>query len=312
MLNLGYNEVAELNHTNNRSKTSHLLSRNRLVLPFYLHYKSETETDNQSTKMMAYIASSRHGRPTTTTTIADQISQLCSAFVNHASRCSALRDAINQADESDTFRHELTKTFVPILVHQTDSVSDPMSERYAVLLCSKLVLRNNCDNLIATQGFVPYIQRAMANKHTCISRPACDVMLRLVAYAPTPDAVLWSNDIEPQQLTQVAVDNLTSQTDGNRCLDAIRVLTLLTNSSRLSLNRPLELCEHMVETFYNTSTPFVSKQTAGLIILLTEQDEIMKHAVVRMLCEQADESKPVKASRCWQEVNDVMAFVAPQ
>jgi len=31
---------------------------------------------------------------------------------------------------------------------------------------------------------------------------------------------------------------------------------------------------------------------------------------VRLLREKADEKKPTKASRCWQEVNDVMAFVS--
>jgi hypothetical protein len=262
--------------------------------------------------MLAYT------RPTilpigTSATPADQISRLCSAFAENANRVALLREAINHVDDSEHFRYELTQKFVPILVapeHAAKNENEMMAVRYAVILCNKLVARNNCDTLVATQGFVPYIQQAMANKHVCISRPACDAMMRLVAHAPTPDTILWSKGIEPQTLTQVAVDNLTSHTDGNRCLDAIRVLTLLTNSSRLSLLRPLELCEHMVETFYNTSTPFVSKQTAGLIILLTEQDDLMKEAVVRMLGEQAEESKPTKASRCWQEVNDVLAFVS--
>lgn len=249
----------------------------------------------------------------TSATPADQISRLCSAFAENANRVGLLREAINCVDDSEHFRIELTQKFVPILVapeHAAKNESEMMAARYAVLLCNKLVARSNCDTLVATQGFVPYIQQAMANKHVCISRPACDAMMRLVAYAPTPETVLWSKGMDPVQLTQVAVDHLTSQTDGNRCLDAIRVLTLLTDSSRLSLIRPLELCEHMVETFYNTATPFVSKQTAGLIILLTEQDDLMKEAVVRMLGEQAEESKPSKASRCWQEVNDVLAFVS--
>lgn len=244
---------------------------------------------------------------------AAEIDRLCSAFEANCDRVSLLREAINHVDDSDDFRYELTQKFVPILVapeHEAKNQSEMMTVRYAVILCNKLVARSNCDALVATQGFLRYLQQAMANKHVCISRPACDAMMRLVAYAPTPETVLWSKGIEPQTLTQVAVDNLTSHTDGNRCLDAIRVLTLLTNSSRLSLINPLELCNHMVETFYNTSIPFVSKQTAGLIILLTEQDDLMKEAVVRMLGEQAEESKPTKASRCWQEVNDVLAFVS--
>jgi len=257
-------------------------------------------------------------RPTTlpvanTTSPADVISRLCLAFEGNCNRVSLLREAINHVNDSEGFRRELTEHFVPILVSsnlETVDESEMMAVRYSVMLCNKLVARSTCDALVSIRDFIPFIHKAMSNKHTCISRLATDAIIRLVAYAPAPETVLWSKDIDVQVLTQVAVNNLSSVNDGNRCLDAIRVLTLLSNSSRLSLIRPLQLCEHMVETFYNTPTPFVSKQTAGLIILFADQDDLMKEAVVRLLREKADENKPTKASRCWQEVNDVMAFVS--
>ena len=66
----------------------------------------------------------------------------------------------------------------------------------------------------------------------------------------------------------------------------------------------------MVETFYENRTPYVSKQTAGLILMLTQEDNDFKTAVSRLLRERAAENKPIPSSRCWQEVNDVMIMAA--
>lgn len=245
--------------------------------------------------------------------LTDEISELCKAFNAKIDRVSILREAINRVDCSDRFRQALTEQFVPILVAREYAAPDEsgsITERYAVMLCKKLVARTNCDALVSIRDFIAFIHQAMLSKHVCISRVACDTMMMLVAYAPTPETVLCSKEIDTQTLSKVAVDSLTSVTDGNSCLNAIRVLTLLDKSTKLALLNPLKLCENMVETFYNTTIPFVSKQTAGLILLFTDQDILMKQDVVRILREQADESKPTKASRRWQEVNDVLAFAS--
>lgn len=269
--------------------------------------------------MLAYYAS----HPATTVTItpaaslaqknaryATNIKQLIDSFagINEATNIAQLlRDSINFIDDAgDTYRRELTQKFLPVLVNST--ASHGIADRYAVLLCGKLVGRSYCDELANIAGFITYIQRAMENQHTCIARPACDAMMKLVAYAPVPEQIIAHVDIDPKPLIRVAVENLSSKADANRCLDAIRVLTILNNASKLSPDNIL--CEHLVETFYENKTPFVSKQTAGLILMLAAADDAVKLAVTRMLVDGAAENKPIQAAKCWQEVNDVMAFVA--
>lgn len=241
--------------------------------------------------------------------IATHVQQLCSSLNNQQtnntlSPICLLRNAINKVDNSQLFREELTKLFVPVLV--TTNLNDPMIERYAAILCRKLVTHNNCHILASIPGFITYIQKAIKSEHICVSSPACDVMMRIVIYEP--NNILCNDGLCYHQLVRVAVDNLSSNADVNKCLDAIRFLTILNNNSYLSPDN--ELCEHLVETFCNVTTPFVSKQTAILILLLTADDDNVKYAVTSLLNKNISEDKPIKSSRCWKEVNDIVSFVS--
>jgi hypothetical protein len=150
----------------------------------------------------------------------------------------------------------------------------------------------------------------MTNRHICIARPASSALMKLIAHAPVPERVMSHREIDIVPVTRAATANLSSKVDANQCLDAIRVLTILNQESKLSPDN--ELCDHMVETFYENHTPFVSKQAAGLILTLTENDDEVKTAVSRLLKERAAENKPIQAARCWKEVNDVVMMAANQ
>lgn len=265
--------------------------------------------------MMAYVHHGTTINPTASmahknAAYSAQLQELVDAFSHDSATTTAiprlLRETINNVgDAGDFYRRELTQTFLPLLV--SSNMTDGMTNRYAIILCSKLIGRSSCDELAAVHGFITYIQRAMESNHVCIARPARDAMMKLVAHAPIPEQMITHADIDPRPLTSVAVECLASAIDANRCLDAIRVLTTLNNAGKLSPDN--QLCKHLVETFYETKTPFVSKQTAGLILVVTANDEAVKLAVTRMLVDGATENKPVQAARCWQEVSDVMAFI---
>jgi len=238
------------------------------------------------------------------------LQQLIEGFTNPtAQTIQLLRDTINYINEAgDAYRSELTQKFLPILVSSNTTNETGMTDRYAIILCNKLIDRSHCDELVSVSGFIPYIQRAMTNRHICIARPASSAMMKLIAHAPVPQRVMTHRDIDIVPVTRAATENLSSKVDANQCLDAIRVLTILNQESKLSPDN--ELCDRMVETFYENRTPFVSKQTAGLILMLTNDDNEVKTSVSRLLRERAAENKPIKAARCWQEVNDVLAFVS--
>ena len=241
---------------------------------------------------------------------AAHLQQLIESFTNQTTQTTQLlRDTINYINEAgDAYRSELTQKFLPILVSSNTTHQTSVNDRYAIILCNKLIDRNHCDELANVSGFIPYIQRAMANHHICIARPASIAMMKLIAHAPVPERVMTHCDIDIAPVTRAATQNLSSKADANQCLDAIRVLTILNQESKLSPDN--ELCDHMVETFYENRTPYVSKQTAGLILMLTQDDDDFKTAVSRLLRERAAENKPIQSSRCWQEVNDVMIMAA--
>ena len=234
------------------------------------------------------------------------LQQLIESFTNPSTQTTQLlRDTINYINEAgDAYRRELTQKFLPILVSSNTTNETRITDRYAIILCNKLIDRRHCDELAGVNGFIPYIQRAMTNRHICIARPASSAMMKLIAHAPVPERVMSHCDIDIVPVTRAATQNLSSKVDANQCLDAIRVLTILNQESKLSPDN--ELCEHMVETFYENHTPYVSKQTAGLILRLTQDDDDFKIAVSRLLRERAAENKPIQSARCWQEVNDVM------
>lgn len=241
---------------------------------------------------------------------AAHLQQLIESFTNQTTQTTQLlRDTINYINEAgDAYRSELTQKFLPILVSSNTTNETGVTDRYAIILCNKLIDRSCCDELANVNGFIPYIQRAMTNRHICIARPASSAMMKLIAHAPVPERVMTHSEIDIVPLTRAATQNLSSNVDANQCLDAIRVLTILNQESKLSPDN--ELCDHMVETFYENRTPYVSKQTAGLILMLTKDDNDFKTAVSRLLRERAAENKPIQAARCWQEVNDVMIMAA--
>lgn len=238
------------------------------------------------------------------------LQQLIESFTNPSTQTTQLlRDTINYINEAgDAYRSELTQKFLPILVSSNTTNETGITDRYAIILCNKLIDRTHCDELAGVNGFIPYIQRAMTNRHICIARPAISAMMKLIAHAPVPERLMAHCEIDIVPVTRAATANLSSKVDANQCLDAIRVLTILNKESKLSPDN--ELCDHMVETFYENRTPFVSKQTAGLILTLTENDGEVRTAVSRLLKERAAENKPIQAARCWQEVNDVMTLAA--
>ena len=241
---------------------------------------------------------------------AAHLQQLIESFTNSSTQTTQLlRDTINYINEAgDAYRSELTQKFLPILVSSKTTNETGVTDRYAIILCNKLIDRSHCDELANVSGFIPYIQRAMTNRHICIARPASSAMMKLIAHAPVPERVMTHCDIDIVPVTRAATQNLSSKVDANQCLDAIRVLTILNQESKLSPDN--ELCDHMVETFYENHTPFVSKQTAGLILMLTENDDEVRTSVTRLLKERAAENKPIQAARCWQEVNDVITLAA--
>jgi hypothetical protein len=241
---------------------------------------------------------------------AAHLQQLIKSFTNPSTQTiQLLRDTINYINEAgDAYRSELTQKFLPILVSSNTTNESGTTDRYAILLCKKLIDRNHCDELAGVNGFISYIQRAMTNRHICIARPASSAMMKLIAHSPVPERVMSHCDVDIIPVTRAATANLSSKVDANQCLDAIRVLTILNQESKLSPDN--ELCDHMVETFYENHTPFVSKQTAGLILTLTENDMEVRTAVSRLLKERAAENKPIQAARCWKEVNDVIIMAA--
>ena len=264
--------------------------------------------------MMAYSRSKRLS-PTATfahrnVCHATHLQQLIEAFTKSSTQAThLLRDTINHvAVAGDAYRSELTQKFLPILVSSDTTNETGNAERYAIILCNKLIDRSHCDELADVNGFIPYIQRAMTNRHICIARPASSAMMKLIAHAPVPERVMAHCEIDVVPVTRAATANLSSKVDANQCLDAIRVLTILNQDSKLSPDN--ELCDHLVETFYENHTPFVSKQTAGLILTLTENDGEVRTAVSRLLKERAAENKPIQAARCWKEVTDVMTLAA--
>jgi gamma-glutamyl phosphate reductase len=246
----------------------------------------------------------------------EQINQVCSALSGQsaqvptpstASLGALLRESINRLDGADEYKQQCVQHIVPVMVSSKQLAQDMMAYRYAILLCRNLIGRSNCEALAMYEGFIPFIQKAMTNTHKSISGAACDAMMKLIAHSPEPRCVLCNAELSSIVVLRAALDNLSPTVDSNKCLDAIRVLTLMNQNSLLSPDG--QLCNSLVSTFYENTTPFVSKQTAGLILVLIEDDADFKQAVCRRLTEQAQPNKPIGAAKCWKEVNDVMSLV---
>lgn len=242
----------------------------------------------------------------------EQINQVCSALSGHSVQTSTaslgalLREAINRLDGADDYKQQCVQHIIPVMVSSKPLAQDMMAYRYAIMLCRNLIGRSNCEALALYEGFIPFIQKAMTNNHKSISGAACDAMMKLIAHSPEPRCVLCNTELSSAVVFRAALDNLSPAVDSNKCLDAIRVLTLMNQHSLLSPDE--QLCASLVSTFYENTTPFVSKQTAGLILVLIEDDADFKQSVCRRLTEQAQPNKPIGAAKCWKEVNDVISL----
>lgn len=259
----------------------------------------------------AHCISSIH----TSNTTFDNINTLCNALTqtgqlcqSHSSTLSTLiRDAINHVEDNDNYKCEIIQQVIPLLVSSNTLHQDNMALRYAMILCSKVVGRSNCIQLASASGFVAFIQQAISNTHISISRPACDTMMKMIAYSPEPKCILCNNELTIAVVVQTAMKNISPNADSNKCLDALRVIMLMKQNDTITPDD--KLCDCLVETFYDNTTPFVSKQTASLILLLIEDDDDFKKIVCQTLTQRSQPNKPIQAAKCWKEVNDVIGLV---
>lgn len=251
----------------------------------------------------------------TSNTTFDNINTLCNALTqtgqlcqSHSSTLSSLiREAINHVEDSDDYKHEVIQQVIPVLISSDTIKHDGMALRYAIILCSKIVGRSNCIQLSSSSGFVSFIQQAISNTHLSVSRPACDTMMKLIAYSPEPNCILCNNELSVDIVIQTAMKNISPNADANKCLDALRVIMLIKQNDTITPDD--KLCDCLVETFYENTTPFVSKQTAGLILILIEDNDDFKKIVCQTLSQRSQPNKPIEAAKYWKEVNDVIGLV---
>lgn len=224
----------------------------------------------------------------------------------NVSLCQMIRNAINIID-TDSYKELCVQQIIPVIVSSKTLEQDKMAYRYAIILCRNIIGRSNCEILTASNGFIYFIQQAMLNNHRSISMTACDAMMKLIAHSPRPDFILKNNELSETIVLHAAIEHISPNVDSNKCLDAIRVVTLMNKNKMIS---PVpQLCNNLVSTFYDNQTPFVSKQTAGLILQLIENDQTFKQPICDLLVEHANPNKPIQAAKCWSEVNDVMLLV---
>ena len=103
----------------------------------------------------------------------------------------------------------------PILVSSNNTNDTGVTDRYATILCNKLIDRSHCDELANVSGFIPYIQRAMTNRHMCIARPASSAMMKLIAHAQC-ERVMTHGEIDIVLLIRAATQNLSSKVDASQ------------------------------------------------------------------------------------------------
>lgn len=243
----------------------------------------------------------------------DLLQQVCDAMHTADGTLSGhLRTVSNMVDDfynPELGRQQIVQHLVPAMVKSSALRGNGMAYRQALLLCAKIVNRENSNEIVAVDGFIPFVQSALTSTHLSITRPARDIIMKVVAHSPEPSVVFNHNDIDVDHIVKTAVEFLSPAANDVQKLDAIRVITLANEHAPFSAD--LQLCERLVDTFYNNGMPFVSKQSAGLILVFVGEDEVAKSSISQLLSEQSrtQPDRPMMAARCWQEVKDVLALV---
>lgn len=240
-----------------------------------------------------------------------QLHKLLSGEESDDANPSTLFASLSNNLDNDNIVQACLTDILPLFPMSAYVAESTMVQRQCALLCRNLSgNRDICWRLSATDGLVAFLQRLSQSSHVSIEIPASWSLVRLIAFSDKPMKVLESHfyATELQQLIESINKILQRDLSRESVLDSLRVLNLLQDVGAVCGDQ--STCQALSKTFYHTSTPFVSNQTAELILRLVNNDQQTRAVMCAALKDQSEtpNAGPHKASLCWDPVKKVVAL----